>query len=87
MKQNRLKSRHTYFEIPRSLWNVFLRPVIPSHMRKPQTADRAVTTGTLENRGHFVKTDKNDDIVLLSWIYYPLSTMLDVVPPGSSIWR
>ena len=56
-------------------------------MRKPQTADCAVTTWTLENGGVFVKTDKNDDIVLLSWICYPLSTMLDVVTLGSSIWR
>lgn len=62
------------------------RTAISTHMRKPHTIlDHTVKAWILEREWcFFVETDKNEN-VLFSLIYYRLFTMLNAVPPGSTI--
>lgn len=60
----------------------FTVSVLTSNMRKPHTVeDRAMSAWILEIMEVFVETDENNVPLLLS---LNLSTVLDVVPPGSS---
>ena len=62
--------------------------VVTSHIRKPHTvADRAmsVIAWILETERFCRNRWKQVNVtLLLSWIYYHLATVLDVVPPGFS---
>lgn len=58
--------------------------VIASQLRKPHTmADRAKSHWFLK-QSVFVETNRNDVTLLLSWIYYKLTTVLDEVLQGFS---
>lgn len=83
--KTKLKFRYTSFNNPRSLeCSPVLYCYTIAHAHSHTVADHAMTALTLI-RAVFLETDKRDvTLIIHSWIYYYLSTVLDVVQPGST---
>lgn len=91
--ERRIKTelRHTYFNHPRLLLNVFLcRTGTISHMRNLYIVFYLSENSRISENWRFYRNLEKEITLLLSCIYYYLhvSTVLDVVRLGSTIrWR